>query len=138
MELMKETVIRHIDFCDVDCTGVMWHGAYCKYYEDARCNLLKKLGFSYEKILKEGFQIPIISLSIRYSKPCSFNQLVEITAYLTKSDHMLLINYEIADNQTKEKLSTAETRHVIYDMKQRRAILDLPSFMKEKLAEFHD
>ena len=57
---MQETIVRRIDFCDVDMTGVMWHGNYCKYYEEARCQLLEKLGFSYQEIYKRHYQIPLV------------------------------------------------------------------------------
>lgn len=136
MEL-KETIVRRVDFCDVDCTGAMWHGAYFKYYEDARCSLLKKLGFSYQDILREGFQIPIVSLKIKYSRLCRFDQLLAVTATLSKAEHMLFIDYEIRDHDTKEKMSTAETKHAVYNIEEGRALFDLPDFITEKLAKYN-
>ena len=130
---MQETITRRIEFCDVDLTGVMWHGNYCKYYEDARCQLLKKLGFSYDEIYKRNYQIPLICLKIKYSRPCLFDQEITITAELVKADHFLVIRYTIRDKETGKIMSTAETKHAFYDSQNKRALINAPKFITEKL-----
>lgn len=132
------TIKRRVDFCDIDSTGVMWHGNYCKYYEDARCRLLEKVGFPYGRIEKEGYQIPIISLTIKYSKPCCFDQEIEVTATLIEYKHLLTIKYIIRDAASHQKFSSAETKHAIYDSSARRAVLSLPKFMKDCLENYHE
>ena len=130
---MQETIVRRIDFCDVDMTGVMWHGNYCKYYEEARCQLLEKLGFSYQEIYKRHYQIPLICLKIKHSRPCHFDQEVAITAELVKADHFLVIKYIIKDQRTGTLLSKAETKHAFYDGNKKRALINTPKFIEEKL-----
>ena len=133
---MQETIVRRIDFCDVDMTGVMWHGNYCKYYEEVRCQLLKKLGFSYQEIYKRNHQIPVICLKIKYSRPCRFDQEVAITAELVKADHFLVIRYTIEDRETGVLLSQAETKHAFYDGNKKHALINAPEFITEKLRSF--
>jgi len=135
---MQETITRRIDFCDVDMTGVMWHGNYCKYYEDARCQLLKKLGFSYSKISERNHQIPLVCLEIKYFRPCHFDQEITITAELIKADHFLIIKYVIKDKETGEVLSTAETKHAFYDGNKKRALINAPEFIAKKLKEYRN
>lgn len=130
---MKETVTRKIDFCDVDLTGVMWHGNYCKYLEDARCHLLERLGFSYSEIYKRNYQIPLVCLKIKYSRPCCFDQEITITAELVKADHFLVIKYVIKDKETGKVISKAETKHAFYDSQKKRALINAPEFIAEKL-----
>lgn len=130
---MQETIIRRIDFCDVDMTGVMWHGNYCKYYEDARCHLLKKLGFSYQEIYERNHQIPLICLKIKYSRPCYFDQEISVTAELVKADHFLVIKYIIKDNETGKLISKAETKHAFYDAQKKRALINAPEFIRQKI-----
>ena len=36
-----------VPFFDVDMMEVVWHGHYVKYFEEARCALLDKLGHNY-------------------------------------------------------------------------------------------
>ncbi len=49
-----------------DHAGVMWHGAYLNLLEEARIDALNKIGISYSKLSKQGFEIPVISLNIKY------------------------------------------------------------------------
>lgn len=132
---MKETITRRIDFCDVDMTGVMWHGNYCRYYEDARCQLLKKLGLSYQEIYERNYQIPLVHLEIKYSRPCRFDQEIIITAELVRADHFLVIKYVIKDKETGKVMSSAETKHAFYDGQKGRALINAPKFIIEKLKE---
>lgn len=132
---MEVTISRRIDFCDVDLTGVMWHGNYCKYYEAARCELLKNLGFSYKKIQEYKHQIPLVCLKIKYSKACRYDQQIDITAKLIRFNHFLEFTYVIKDALTGELLSSAETKHVFYDSQKQRALVSAPEFIKEKLAK---
>ncbi len=132
MEL-KETIVRNIEFGDVDLTGAMWHGGYIRYYEDARCHLLDKLGFSYETILSNGFQIPVVSLKIKFIRPCHFNQKISITAEIMPSEHMIIVKHEIRDFFTQKKLSTAETRHMAFCNETKTALFRLPEFILEKI-----
>ena len=132
------TIKRRVDFCDIDSMGVMWHGSYCRYLEDARCRLLEKIGFPYQVMEGEGYQIPIVSLSIKYSKPCCFDQEIEVTATLSEYKHFLIINYVICDSVSHKKFASAETKHAVYDILAGKAVLGLPKFMKDCLENYHE
>ena len=43
-----------VPFFDVDMMEVVWHGHYVKYFEEARCALLDKLGLSARQLLRTG------------------------------------------------------------------------------------
>ena len=49
-----------------DHAGVMWHGSYLNFLEEARIDALNKVGMSYSELSKKGFEIPVISMEIRY------------------------------------------------------------------------
>ena len=49
-----------------DHYGVMWHGSYLNFLEEARIDALNKLGISYSKLSSEGFELPVVSASIKY------------------------------------------------------------------------
>lgn len=132
------TIKRRVDFCDIDSMGVMWHGSYCKYLEDARCRLLEKIGFPYQVMGKEGYQIPIVSLLIKYFKPCCFDQEIEVTATLSECKCLLVISYVIHDAKSHKKFASAETKHAIYDVLAGKAVLSLPKFMKDCLENYHE
>ena len=49
-----------------DHAGVMWHGSYLNFLEEGRIDALNKVGMSYSELSKRGFEIPVISLKIKY------------------------------------------------------------------------
>ena len=44
----------------------MWHGSYLNFLEEGRIDALNKVGLSYSKLSKKGFEIPVISIQIKY------------------------------------------------------------------------
>ena len=60
-ELIKTVLPQHTDHA-----GVMWHGSYLHFLEESRIDALDKVGISYAELSKEGFEIPVISIQIKY------------------------------------------------------------------------
>jgi len=59
--LTKKVLPQHTDHA-----GVMWHGSYLDLLEEGRIDALDKVGLSYAELTKKGFEIPVISLQIKY------------------------------------------------------------------------
>ena len=60
-ELNKTVLPQHTDHA-----GVMWHGSYLNFLEEGRIDALSKVGISYSELSKQGFEIPVISIKIKY------------------------------------------------------------------------
>tara|TARA_B100000945_G_scaffold280828_1_gene248188 strand:- start:321 stop:761 length:441 start_codon:yes stop_codon:yes gene_type:complete len=60
-KLIKTVLPQHTDHA-----GVMWHGSYLNFLEEGRIDALDKLGLSYSKISEKGFEIPVVSIQLRY------------------------------------------------------------------------
>ena len=60
-ELIKTVLPQHTDHA-----GVMWHGCYIDFLEEGRIDALDKVGISYSELSRKGFEIPVISLQIKY------------------------------------------------------------------------
>ncbi len=50
----------------VDHAGVMWHGTYVNFLEEARVEALHKVGLPYKQLSDAGFEMPVVSLEIEY------------------------------------------------------------------------
>ena len=44
-----------VAFHDVDLVGVVWHGHYLKYLENARWALMDRLGFGFQRMVDSGY-----------------------------------------------------------------------------------
>ena len=60
-DLTKTVLPQHTDHA-----GVMWHGSYINFLEEGRINALHQVGTSYSELSKKGFEIPVISINIKY------------------------------------------------------------------------
>ena len=60
-KLIKTVLPQHTDHA-----GVMWHGSYLNFLEEGRIDALDKVGLSYPKLSEKGFEIPVVSIQIRY------------------------------------------------------------------------
>ena len=62
--IRKETMPQHTDHA-----GVLWHGHYLNWLEEARIDALSKVGIKYIDLIKGGYEMPVISVEIKYKSP---------------------------------------------------------------------
>ncbi len=65
-----------------DHGGVMWHGSYLGWLEEARVDALSQVGISYENLTKRGFELPVIHLEMNYRSSLSHGDSVLIESKL--------------------------------------------------------
>lgn len=109
MKDLKATVSVEIPFHDVDTMNVAWHGHYVKYFELARCALLRLFNYDYPQMQASGYLWPVVECHLKYVRPASYGQQVEVTAHLQEYENRLKIAYEIRDAQTGERLTKGYT-----------------------------
>ena len=51
-----------------DHAGIMWHGSYLNWLEEARVEALSKVGLAYSDLSQNGIEMPVIEINIRYIK----------------------------------------------------------------------
>lgn len=70
--------IHQVKYYECDRMGVTHHSNYVRFMEEARIDLLDRLGYGFEKMEAEGIVSPVISLSCNYRKPTTFKDNIEI------------------------------------------------------------
>jgi acyl-CoA thioester hydrolase len=55
-----------VGFHDVDMVGVVWHGHYLRYLENARWALMDRLGYGFGRMVASGFAWPIVEMHTKY------------------------------------------------------------------------
>ena len=66
-----------------DHAGVMWHGAYLAWLEEARVEALAASGLAYSELSLRGLELPVVELSIQYLLPLRHGDLVELISQVT-------------------------------------------------------
>ena len=90
---LRATVTRRVRFEEADPLGIVWHGRYAGYFEDARECLGDTLGIGYMAFFSRGFGIPVRRFTVDYLNPLAYPDEFSIEALLHWSEAMRL-NYE--------------------------------------------
>lgn len=120
-----------VQFYDLDPMNVVWHGNYVKYLEEARCDMLNKLGYTYDEMRKDGFAYPVATMEMKYIKPCVFNQVIKVVSTVVEIEPCLIIKYTIYDNETGEKLFKAKTMQICVDIETKQSVYTTPPNLKK-------
>jgi acyl-CoA thioester hydrolase len=133
-EPLRQTVVEiMIPFHDVDAMEVAWHGHYAKYFEIARCDLLRQIDYDYPQMHASGYAWPVIELFVRYARPARFGQGIQVHAAIVEWENRLKINYLITDKATGTRLTKGHSIQVAVDMAKEEMLLASPAVLFEKL-----
>ncbi|MEI8078421.1 MAG: acyl-CoA thioesterase [bacterium] len=96
---------RQVRFEEVDPLGMVWHGRYPGYFEDARVGLGEKYGLGYLDFQRHQVMAPIKQLVIDYHLPLRFHDAFTIEGILHWSE-AARINYEFVIRDSAERVTT--------------------------------
>ncbi len=93
---LRRSVVRSVRFEETDPMGLVWHGRYPGYFEDARIMLGNSLGIGYLDFYAAGFVLPVTHMSIDYRRPLRYGDTFVIGAALHYTQAARLqIGYEL-------------------------------------------
>lgn len=79
----SETKVR-VRYSETDMMGYCYYGNYATYFEVARVESIRQLGFSYRKMEDDGIALPVLELSIKYYKPAFYDDELTIETTITE------------------------------------------------------
>ena len=102
---------RHkVKYYECDPMGVVHHSNYVRFMEEARVEMMDRLGFGYERMEAEGVISPVLSLTCKFLRPAHFQEVVEISVRLSSSTAMKVsFSYEM--RVEGNVVMTAESTH---------------------------
>ncbi len=125
-----------VQFFDLDPMNIVWHGNYVKYLEHARCDMLSKIGYSYDDMRADGIAYPVAKMDLKFIKPAFFMQKLKIVTRLVEIEPSLIIKYEIFDATTGEKIFTAKSMQICVDINSMESIYTAPKKFIERLKNY--
>jgi len=123
-------------FQDADPMGVIYHGNYFRFFEEARRVLMEKINYTYREMADSGYMWPIIDCQVKYIKAIPFNHSIRITAVLTEWEHRLRVDYVIYDAKTDVRMSKANTRQVAVGISDQEMCFASPAVFLNKLEPY--
>ncbi len=135
---MRFTTPITIRFGDTDMMGVVYHGNYLKYFEDARTDLLTQLGFPYIQIENMGYLSPVVSVSAQFHKSLTYgDDAVVCTRIVEAGRGHTTYTYEIFkaddDFDTAKPYVTGSSTHCLLDKKTNK-----PVSVKREIPELYE
>lgn len=125
-----------VRYADTDKMGVVYHSNYIEYFEVARTESIRSLGFTYADMEAMGIIMPVIEVHCKYIRPATYDDLITVTADLHEmpTGHRITFHQE-AFNEKKELLTKGHVVLYFMDSKtmQRRS---MPEELRVRLADF--
>ncbi|MGB4655031.1 MAG: acyl-CoA thioesterase [Bacteroidales bacterium] len=113
MKILSATKEIEIRFSEVDSMGIVWHGAYAKYFEDAREAFGKKYGIGYLDIKRNGYYAPLVNLDFSFKKPLTYGDKAIVEAiYEPCAAAKIKYKYNIFDLSQKIVIATGSSVQV--------------------------
>lgn len=72
-----------VRYAETDRMGYVYHGNFATYFEVARVEALRQLGFSYKAMEDEGIIMPVLDLHIKFFKPALYDDLLTVKLSIT-------------------------------------------------------
>ena len=135
MAKFSASVELEIPFHDVDAMGVAWHGHYLKYFELARCALLRRFDYDYPQMQESGYLWPIVECNLKYVRSARYGQRVRVTAELLEWENRLKMAYLIQDVATGERLTKGTSIQVAIAVDTGELQFVTPSVVLRKLEQ---
>lgn len=96
--------------------GVVWHGNYAVYFEDARELFGKKYHLEYMRMYDEGFFAPLVELKLNYKRPVRYEDKVKVRCtYRATESAKIIFDYEIINLETGDVMVTGTSVQVFLD-----------------------
>lgn len=92
----SETQIR-VRYAETDQMGVVYHSNYFPYFESARAESIRQLGFTYADMEKMGIIMPVVDVHCRYLRPALYDDLLTIKTTLKELPvhHKIEFHHEV-------------------------------------------
>jgi acyl-CoA thioester hydrolase len=83
--LSHKTEVR-VRFADTDKMQFAYHAKYVEYFEIGRTEMLRAYGLPYAKIEEMGYEMPVMTVQVRYRNAAFYDELLLVEAVL--KDHL--------------------------------------------------
>lgn len=113
--VISNTIIRP-RYAETDQMGIIYHSNYIVWFEVARSDFFKAIGYSYKKLEEENIILPVLEVNCKYLKSAKYDEEVIIKTSLRFFKGIRLgLNYVIMDKSTGDKLVEGYTIHGFVD-----------------------
>jgi len=113
---ISKTKVR-VRYAETDMMGYCYYGNYASYFEVARVEAIRQLGFSYKQMEDDGIALPVLEFSIKYFKPAFYDDELTIETTVVEIPKVRIHFTYRTFNAEGIQLNEAKTSLVFIDKK---------------------
>lgn len=118
-----------------DYAGIVWHGSYIAWMEEARVEWLRSIGIEFADLLTLGCDLPVVELSIRYHRQIQLGTAAVVKTRITEvSGVRINWDYQIQSLDGQQLYVTARVTLVAVDREKGKIMRQLPPVIKDAFA----
>ena len=120
-----------VRYCETDQMGLVHHGSYINYFEEARIAWISNLGFSYSEMEKSGIILPVSKLNVSYLRPAHFDDDLLVSVEITELPTSRLI-FDYTIKKEEEVIVTGNTVLAFLNKETKKPV-KCPDYMLQKV-----
>jgi acyl-CoA thioester hydrolase len=108
----RSTSSLRVRYAETDAMGVAYYANFFVWFEVARTDLLRTLGWSYREMEEAGVLLPVTEADCRYRRPARYDDELEIrTEGRLTSPVRMEFHYEVFVKGLGTAIATGRTTH---------------------------
>lgn len=119
-----------------DYAGVVWHGNYLTWMEEARVECWRSLGINYADLVNSGCELPVIEVNLRYHQPMKMGDRAMVKTRMNEIQGVRIHwDYQITAEQSPLIYVSGRVTLVGIDREKGKIMRQLPPFLKDALVK---
>lgn len=119
-----------------DYAGIVWHGNYLTWMEEARVEYLRSLGINYADLVNLGCDLPVIEINIRYHQSMKMGDRGIVKTRMNDIEGVKIHwDYEITAEESPLIYVSGRVTLVTIDREKGKIMRQLPPLLKEALVK---
>lgn len=125
-----------VRYAETDQMNVVYHANYATYFEVARTESIRQLGFTYREMEAMGIEMPVTEITMTYLRPARYDDLLTVETVLRElpDNHMISFHQEIFNEKKKLITSGKVTLFFLDRVTKKRTVM--PEILREKLKAY--
>jgi acyl-CoA thioester hydrolase len=122
-----------------DYAGIVWHGTYLTWMEEARVECLRSIGIDFAALVDLGCDLPVVDLSVRYRRALRMGESAIVKTRTIDMEGVRIVwEYEIESTDRSIIYLTGMVTLVAVDREKGKVMRQLPTTVKDALVKMRE
>ena len=121
---------QRVYYADTDSYGVVWHGTYLRWMEQARVEFCRNFGIDLVSMKENDVVIPVTNINIRYKASAKLDEIIVVETEITKITPLTIVFNQVIKNKETQKPYTIAEVEVVAVNGEGRIYRRMPEVLK--------